>query len=56
MFHSLDMLDFIITQVQGREIREGLEVLNPVDEIVVEIEFYERWRETGVYSRDLVVS
>lgn len=31
MFDSLDMFDFIITQVQGSEIREIIEILDPVD-------------------------
>ena len=56
MLNSLDMLYFIITQVKRSKVLQRLQVLNPMNQIVVEVEFDQRCRKTRIDTCDLIVS
>lgn len=46
MRHILDVLNFVKAEVQGRQV-EFIEVLDMRDEIIVEIEFFQRRDNIG---------
>lgn len=46
MRHILDMLNLVKAEVQGRQV-EFIEVLDMRDEIIVEIEFFQRRGDIG---------
>jgi hypothetical protein len=56
MLDPLDMLDFIITQIKRRKVFQSLQVLNPMNQVIVEIEFDKRRRKAWIDTRNLIVS
>jgi hypothetical protein len=56
MLNALDMLDFIITQVKRRKVLQSLQVLNPMNKIIVEIEFDQSRRKIWIDTCDLIIS
>ena len=55
MFYSLDMFNFVVTQIQWGEILQIIQILNSVDKVVVQIEFGKGLGERAINSSDLIV-